>query len=109
MASANVLEVTDHNFQEKVLDSSVPVLLDFGAEWCGPCKAIAPYMDELADEYNGKALVGKIDLDESPMTAHKLGVRSIPTVVVFKDGKELARKVGAGPKSLYSDMLKKAL
>ena len=91
---ANVLDINDENFENEVIKSQVPFLLDFGAVWCGPCKALAPVVDKLADECKGKTRVGKIDIDDSPNIAAKFGVRSVPTVVVFKDGKEAGRHVG---------------
>jgi thioredoxin 1 len=94
MAAANVLEINDLNFETEVLKSSTPFLLDFGAVWCQPCRALAPIVEKLADEFQGKVRVGKLDTDESPVTATKFSVRSVPTVVVFKDGKETARHVG---------------
>jgi thioredoxin 1 len=95
MAGANVLEINDGNFESEVLASKEPFLLDFGAVWCGPCKALAPIVDRLADEYKGKVKVGKLDIDDSPGVAAKFGIKSVPTVVVFKDGKESGRHVGA--------------
>jgi len=84
----------DSNFDEDVLHSDKSVLVDFFAEWCGPCKMMAPVIDELAGEMEGEALVGKLNVDEAPQTAAKYGVQSIPTVIVFKDGKEVNRAVG---------------
>jgi thioredoxin 1 len=94
MAGVNVLEINDLNFDGEVLKSPVPFLLDFGAVWCGPCKALEPIVEKLADEYQGKVRVGKLDIDDSPGVTIKFGVRGVPTVVVFKEGKESGRHVG---------------
>ena len=94
MAGANVLEINDGNFETEVLSSEVPFLLDFSAVWCGPCKVHAPVVEKLANEYQGKVKVGKLDIDESPGVASKFGIRGVPTVVVFKGGKESGRHVG---------------
>jgi thioredoxin len=94
MAGANVLEINDLNFDTEVLKSPVPFLLDFSAVWCGPCKALAPIVEKLADDYKGKVRVGKLDIDDSPGVPSKFGIRGVPTVVVFKDGKESGRHVG---------------
>jgi thioredoxin 1 len=94
MAGANVLEINDLNFEAEVLKSSVPFLLDFSAVWCGPCKVLAPIVEKLADEYQGKVKVGKLDIDDSPAVATKFGIRGVPTVLVFKAGKESGRHVG---------------
>ncbi|MFA4815195.1 MAG: thioredoxin [Candidatus Gracilibacteria bacterium] len=97
--------VTDKNFAEEVLQSKVPVLVDFFAEWCGPCKMIAPLVEELAGEYEGKAKVVKVNVDESMGTAQTYGVMSIPTLIFFKDGKEVDRNVGAVPKDAMAERL----
>lgn len=94
MAGANVIEINDLNFETEVLQSKEPFLLDFSAVWCGPCKVLAPIVEKLADEYKGKVRVGKIDIDESPSVPTKFGIRGVPTVVVFKNGKESGRHVG---------------
>jgi thioredoxin 1 len=94
MAGVNVLEINDGNFETEVLSSEVPFLLDFSAVWCGPCKVLAPVVERLASEYQGKVKVGKLDIDESPGVASKFGIRGVPTVVVFKGGKESGRHVG---------------
>lgn len=94
MAGANVLEINDLNFESEVLKSPVPFLLDFSAVWCGPCKVLAPIVEKLADEYQGKVKVGKLDIDDSPGVASKFGIRGVPTVLVFKAGKESGRHVG---------------
>lgn len=94
MASKNVLAFNDVNFESDVLKASEPVLVDFTATWCAPCKALAPIVEKLADEYTGKVRVGKCDIDDSPGTAAKYGVRSVPTVMVFKNGAKVAQHVG---------------
>jgi thioredoxin 1 len=93
------IELTDGNFGTEVLSSATPVLVDFWATWCGPCKVIAPMVEELAGEYAGKLKVGKVDVDRNSDTASRYGIRSIPTLLVFKDGEVAKRLVGAKPKS----------
>jgi len=105
MADVNVLEINDLNFESEVLKSSLPFLLDFGAVWCGPCKALAPIVDKLANELKGKARVGKLDVDDSPATAAKFGIRSVPTVLVFKDGKVASQLVGMTTKETLAKLL----
>lgn len=109
MASDKVLTLADDNFEAEVIQSSVPVLVDFWATWCAPCKAIAPTIDALADEYTGKLKVGKVNVDESQSTPSRYGVRGIPTVILFKDGKVVDQVVGAVPKSQLEALIKKAL
>jgi thioredoxin 1 len=91
--------ITDANFESEVIKSDIPVIIDFWATWCGPCKAIAPIVEELAGEYNGKVKVGKLDVDDNQQSAIKYGVRSIPTLLIFKDGKLNNTIVGAVPKA----------
>ena len=96
------LEITDASFEEVVLNSSQPVLVDFWAEWCGPCRMVGPIIDELSNEYEGKAVVGKVDVDNNQEFAAKFGVRNIPTVLLFKNGELVDRKVGVSPKAVYA-------
>ena len=97
--SANILHIDDADFNEKVLKSGTPVLVDFWAEWCGPCKMIAPILDEIAGEYADKLTVAKVNIDNNPGTPQRYGVRGIPTLMIFKDGEVQATKVGAVAKS----------
>jgi thioredoxin 1 len=100
--SDNILNVTDSTFEQEVLSSDIPVLLDYWAEWCGPCKMIAPILNDIADEYSGKIKVAKLNIDENPGTPAKFGVRGIPTLMIFKSGSIEATKVGAMSKSQLS-------
>lgn len=99
------VELTDQNFQENVLKSDKPVLVDFWAEWCGPCLQMAPMIDELANDYDGKAVIGKLDVDSNPQTASQYGIRNIPTLLVFKNGEVVDKQVGAAPKNALSQKL----
>lgn len=101
--------LTDQDFEEKVLKSSIPVLVDFFAEWCGPCKMAAPVIDELAEEYKDKLLVVKMDVDQTKATAGKYGIMSIPTMVIFKEGKEVERASGFGGKEGVVKLINKVL
>lgn len=93
------LAVTDSNFDELVINSGKPALVDFWAEWCGPCRMIAPYVEQIAEEYKDRAVVAKVDVDSCPGIASRYGIRNIPTVLFFKDGKQVDKQVGAVPKS----------
>ena len=97
-ASKNVVEVTDENFDAEVLKADKPVLVDFGATWCGPCKALAPVVDKLADETVGKYKIVKVDIDDAPGVAQKYGIRGVPAILVFKNGEKTAQHVGVTTK-----------
>lgn len=99
------IEITDDNFEETVLNSDKPVLVDFWATWCGPCLTIAPLIEEIASEFEGKAVVGKLDVDSNPQTAQKYGVRNIPTMLIFKNGEVVDKQVGAAPKKALVEKL----
>ena len=99
-------KLDDESFSRTLQESDIPVLVDFYADWCGPCKMMAPFVDELAAQYQGKALIAKLDTDHSPKATQPLGIRGIPTTIVFKGGKEVGRRVGAVPKAGLEELLK---
>lgn len=103
------LEITDANFEEIVLKSDKPVMVDFWATWCGPCRMVGPIVDEISNDYEGKAVVVKVDVDANQEFAAKYGVRNIPTVLVFKNGEVVGKQVGAAPKKSYVEKLEAAL
>lgn len=105
MASPYLLEITDANFQTEVLESSLPVLIDFWAPWCGPCRMVAPHVEAIAELVQGKAVVGKVNVDDHPALAQRFGVMSIPTLIIIKDGNMVAREVGARAQAAIEDML----
>ncbi len=99
------VEITDANFDELVLQSKIPVVVDFWAEWCGPCRMVGPIIDELHKEYDGKAIVGKVNVDENPGISGQFGVRNIPTILFIKDGQVADNLVGAAAKSKFEEIL----
>ncbi|MFW6087571.1 MAG: thioredoxin [Myxococcota bacterium] len=107
--AGNVHSVNDLNFDQEVLKADLPVLVDFTATWCGPCRQIAPLVEQLANEYEGRVKVTKLDIDESPGTAQKFGIRGVPTLYVFKGGEVVGQQVGAVPKNALSQMVERAL
>lgn len=106
MASEKVLVFNDLNFEKEVLQSDKPVLVDFTASWCGPCRALAPIIDQVASELDGEAIVGKLDIDDAPLTAGKYGVRGVPTVMVFKNGQRAEQHVGLTTKNKLLDLVR---
>ncbi len=100
-----LIEVTDANFEEVVLNSDKPVLVDFWAEWCGPCRMVTPIVKELAEEYGAKAVITKMDVDNNPETSVKFGIRNIPTILFFKNGEVVDKQVGASPKTILASKL----
>ena len=105
MAAENIQTFTDSNFEQDVLSSGQPVLVDFWAEWCGPCKRLGPTIDQLASEYAGKVTIGKLNVDENPNTAIKFQIRGIPAVLLFKDGQIVESVVGLAPKEDFKKVL----
>jgi thioredoxin 1 len=103
--AGNVMEFTDATFKSEVLDSAVPVVVDFWAPWCGPCRMLAPTIEKIAGEYGGRVKVGKMDTDQNPETPGSLGISSIPTVIVFQGGRPVERLVGVNPEAKYKDAL----
>lgn len=103
------LEFTDDNFQNEVLDANQPVLVDFWAEWCGPCRMLAPVIDELATEFDGKAKIGKVDIDANRDAAVNYGIQSIPSVIIFKNGEVVNKFVGISPKEELASALEAAM
>ncbi|MBN2411560.1 thioredoxin [candidate division KSB1 bacterium] len=103
---ANLLEITDATFEKEVIFSEIPVLVDFWAVWCGPCKMVAPVVEEIAADYDGKLKVGKVDVDAHKQAAMKYGIRSIPTLLLFKDGKVVQQIIGALPKKQLEEKIK---
>ncbi len=99
------LEITDANFEETVLKSDKPVMVDFWAAWCGPCRMVGPIIDDISKDYDGKAVVGKLDVDANQEFAAKYGVRNIPTVLIFQNGEVVGRQVGVAPKATYAEAL----
>ncbi|MCL4321394.1 MAG: thioredoxin [Deltaproteobacteria bacterium] len=109
MASEKVLAFTDANFETEVLQSDKPVLVDFWAVWCAPCRAVAPIIDEMASDYDGTIKVGKVNVDENQVIPGKYGIRGIPTVILFNNGKVVDQIVGAAPKTAFKQMIDRAV
>lgn len=107
MAYGKVLIINNDNFEEKVLNSSIPVLVDFWANWCGPCKAVSPTIDELAEEYHGRFIIGKVNVDEENALVENFNIKSIPTMITFKDGKQVDKVIGARSKADLKGLLEK--
>ena len=106
---ANTVEITDSTFQDEVVNSDTPVVVDFWAEWCGPCKMIAPIVEELAGEYEGKVKFAKMDVDSNPQTPMQFGIRGIPTLLIFNGGQAVGQVVGAVPKSMLKKRVDEAI
>jgi thioredoxin 1 len=103
------IDITDQNFEEQVIKNKTPVLVDFWAEWCGPCKMAAPVLEELSEKYKDKLVIAKLDVDKNPVNSQKYGVMSIPTTILFSEGKETGRQVGFSGKEAYEELIKKGL
>lgn len=103
------LEITDANFEEVVMKSDKPVLIDFWAEWCGPCRMVGPIVDELSKDYEGKAVIGKVNVDNNPDVSVRFGIRNIPAMLFFKNGQVVDKQIGAVPKSILENKLKAQL
>ncbi len=103
----NTLTVTDENFENEVIQSDIPVLVDFWAEWCGPCKTIGPTIEALAADYKGEVKIAKLNVDDNPQAASRFGVRSIPTLMVFKDGEAQESVIGIKPKGQLADLIER--
>lgn len=106
---AKPISVTDAEFEQKVLQADVPVVVDFWAPWCGPCRAIAPILDKLAGEYEGRLKIAKVNTDEEVRWASQFGIQGIPTLIVFKNGQEVERLIGSRPESAYRDVFERVL
>ena len=109
MASDSIIELSDAEFETEVINSDKPVLIDFWAPWCGPCRMVSPLVEEIADEFSGRVKVAKLNVDDNPQTTMKFGIRSIPTIMLFKDGEVLDQIIGAVPKSELENLVNKAL
>lgn len=109
MASEAIIEISDSNFESEVVNSDVPVLVDFWAPWCGPCRAIAPIVEEISSTYEGKIKVGKMNVDENQATTMKFGIRSIPTIIMFKGGEAVDQIIGAVPKGEIEKVVEKSI
>jgi thioredoxin 1 len=106
---ASAIEITDDNFKEEVLESDIPILVDFWADWCQPCKMIAPIIQQIADENDGKIRIGKLDVDSNAQTSTAMGIRGIPALIIFKDGKPVDQIIGVVPKSIIQKKIDQVL